>query len=140
MDERIDARKLPREALEEKRRQSRKLRKRGLTRKEIGDILGVHADTVGRWLKLDSGDLSVNRGGRQIGQARHLSRDHERRLQQMITDNAPDQMKMPYALWTRRAVMELIERETGIKMPIRTVGEYLKRWGFTPQKPTKRAY
>ncbi len=27
-----------------------------------------------------------------------------------------------------------------IKMPIRTVGEYLKRWGFTPQKPLKRAY
>lgn len=25
-------------------------------------------------------------------------------------------------------------------MPIRTVGEYLKRWGFTPQKPLKRAY
>ena len=25
-------------------------------------------------------------------------------------------------------------------MPIRTAGEYLKRWGFTPQKPIKRAY
>jgi len=25
-------------------------------------------------------------------------------------------------------------------MPIRTVGEYLKRWGFTAQKPLKRAY
>ena len=25
-------------------------------------------------------------------------------------------------------------------MPLRTVGEYLKRWGFTPQKPLKRAY
>ena len=25
-------------------------------------------------------------------------------------------------------------------MPIRTVGQYLKRWGFTPQKPLTRAY
>ncbi len=25
-------------------------------------------------------------------------------------------------------------------MPVRTVGEYLKRWGMTPQKPLKRAY
>jgi len=25
-------------------------------------------------------------------------------------------------------------------MPIRIVGEYLKRWGFTPQKPLRRAY
>jgi len=36
--------------------------------------------------------------------------------------------------------MELIQQETGITMPIRTVGEYLKRWGFTPQKPVRRAY
>jgi transposase len=25
-------------------------------------------------------------------------------------------------------------------MPIRTVGEYLKRWRYTPQKPLKQAY
>ncbi len=24
--------------------------------------------------------------------------------------------------------------------PVRTVGEYLRRWGYTPQKPIKRAY
>jgi len=28
----------------------------------------------------------------------------------------------------------------GFWMPIRTIGEYLKRWGFTPQRPLKRAY
>ncbi len=33
-----------------------------------------------------------------------------------------------------------IERECGVVMPIRSVGEYLKRWGFTPQCPVKRAY
>ena len=43
-------------------------------------------------------------------------------------------------MWTRKAVNELIKQETGITMPIRTVGEYLKRWGFTPQKPVRRAY
>ncbi|AWF80578.1 hypothetical protein BTJ40_07015 [Microbulbifer sp. A4B17] len=52
----------------------------------------------------------------------------------------PDQLKFNYALWARKAVMELIEREYGIKIPIRTVGDYLKRWGFTPQKPARRAY
>ena len=76
-----------------------------MTRAEIGEIVGVHADTVDRWLKLSS-----------------------------------RQLKLDYALWTRKAVMDLIEQETGIRMPIRTVGEYLKRWGFTPQKPVKRAY
>ena len=47
---------------------------------------------------------------------------------------------MSFALWTRGAVQALIKKRCGIEMPIRTVGEYLKRWGFTPQKPLKRAY
>jgi len=140
MEEKIDARKLPRDVIEEKRRQSQRLRKRGMTRKEIGDIVGVHADTVGRWLKLSQKQLKVNRGGRKPGESRHLAADQETKIRKMITDKTPDQLKMPYALWTRKAVMELIEQEAGIKMPIRTVGEYLKRWGFTPQKPAKRAY
>jgi transposase len=48
-------------------------------------------------------------------------------------------MKLAFALWNRRAVMELIEQEFGVKMPLRTVGEYLRRWGYTPQRPMKRA-
>ena len=140
MEEKIDARSLPREVLEEKRRQAHQLRKRGMTRAEIGEIVGVHADTVGRWLKLPSRQLKVNRGGRKKGEGRRLTQAQEDRLRKLITDKAPDQLKLDYALWTRKAVMELIEQETGMRMPIRTVGEYLKRWGFTPQKPVKRAY
>lgn len=140
MESKTDARKLPREVLEEKRRSAHQLRKRGMTRAEIGEIVGVHADTVGRWLKLDSKDLKVNRGGRKLGDSRHLTADQEKKIRQKITDKMPDQLKLPYALWTRKAVMELIKQETGVDMPIRTVGEYLKRWGFTPQKPAKRAY
>ena len=55
-------------------------------------------------------------------------------------DKCPDQLKPPFALWTRNAVQQLIKQLWAIDMPIRTVGEYLKRWGFTPQKPLRRAY
>ena len=41
---------------------------------------------------------------------------------------------MPFALWTRVAVRQLIQMRFGIEMPVRTVGEYLKRWGFTTQR------
>lgn len=140
MKTKVDARSLSREVIEEKRRQAHKLRKRGMTRAEIGEIVGVHADTVGRWLKLDAKNLSVNRGGRQVGDCRHLTLAQEKSLRKKIVDKTPDQLKLPFALWTRKAVMDLIYQETGLKMPIRTVGEYLKRWGFTPQKPMKRAY
>ena len=49
-------------------------------------------------------------------------------------------MGIASALWTRPAVQELIEQQCGIRLPIRTVGEYLRRWGFTPQKPVRKAY
>lgn len=47
---------------------------------------------------------------------------------------------MECALWSRAAVMQWVERECGIKLSVRGVGNYLKRWGFTPQKPIKKAY
>ncbi len=40
----------------------------------------------------------------------------------MIVDKTPEQLKMPFALWTRKAVQELIDRTHGVKMPIRSVG------------------
>lgn len=47
---------------------------------------------------------------------------------------------MDFYLWSRAAVAQLIEQRHGIRLGVRTVGKYLKRWGFTPQKPIKKAY
>ena len=47
---------------------------------------------------------------------------------------------MEFALWSRPAVQQLIERECAIQLHVRSVGKYLTRWGFTPQKPIRRAY
>lgn len=51
------------------------------------------------------------------------------------TSSCLSPLQIDSALWTRSAVQTLIVCECGVKMPIRTVGEYLKRWGYTPQKP-----
>jgi DNA-binding transcriptional MerR regulator len=69
-----------------------------------------------------------------------LTSEQEKEIQKLIQDKVPDQLKLPFALWTRIAVQQLIKRIYSIDMPIRTVGEYLSRWGFTPQKPLRRAY
>lgn len=58
----------------------------------------------------------------------------------LITDRTPDQLRLPFALWTREAVRDLIEQRCGVTLSVRTVGRYLKGWGFTPQKPLRRAY
>jgi hypothetical protein len=51
----------------------------------------------------------------------------------------PEQLRLPFYLWTREAVGQLIEKRFGIVVSIWTIGRYLKRWGFTPQKPVRRA-
>lgn len=78
--------------------------------------------------------------GRRVGQLRRLTAEQELHIQRLICKNRPEQFKLTFALWTRGAVMLLVQQEFGIELPIRTMGEYLKRWGFTPQKPVRRAY
>ncbi len=58
----------------------------------------------------------------------------------LITDRCPDQLKLPFALWTREAVRDLLAQRFGVQVSVRTVGLYLARWGLTPQKPLRRAY
>jgi transposase len=84
--------------------------------------------------------VKVRHGHRPQGAGRALSREQEREVQRLIRDHVPDQLKMNYALWTRHAVGELIARRFSIRLAVRAVGEYLKRWGFTPQRPLKKAY
>ena len=58
----------------------------------------------------------------------------------LITDRCPDQLKLPFALWTREAVQHLLAQRFGVQVAVRTVGRYLAAWGLTPQKPLRRAY
>jgi transposase len=78
--------------------------------------------------------------GHKQGIGRLLTSEQEKQAQNLIIDKMPDQLKLPFALWTRRAIVELIRREFGVTIAIRTMGNYLQRWGFTPQKLKKRAY
>lgn len=84
--------------------------------------------------------LKPKERGRSPGDGRSLSAEQEGHIRRLICEKRPEQLKMDFALWTRGAVMELIARECGISLKIRAVGNYLKRWGFTPQKPIRRAY
>jgi len=141
--EKIDARTLNQEAQEALRKQIVRLRKAGRSHKEIADIVGFTESHCSRvWTRYQKGGAnSVAKGkrGRRQGEQRKLSAEQEAEIKRLIIDKAPNQLKLSFALWTRDAVRLLIEQRCGFSMPIRTVGEYLKRWGFTPQKPAKWA-
>jgi transposase len=142
--EKIDARKLKKEVQQQLRQQAVRLRKKGMGYRDIAEIVGVNPDTVGRWCreyaKHGVKGIKIKKRGRKQGEKRTLMPEQEKRIQKAIVDKEPDQLKLPFALWTRIAVQQLIKQLLSIDMPIRTVGEYLSRWDFTPQKPLRRAY
>ncbi len=139
-----DARTLPPAAQEEKRRTAMRLREAGESFTAIGRLLGVHYATVSMWwARYEVGGLGAlvaQTRGRRIGTQRRLSLRQEQAIQKAITDTTPDQLRLPFAWWTRAAIKQLIQRRYGIDLPVRTMGHYLERWGFTAQKPLKRAY
>lgn len=111
---------------------------------DIAAVLGVREETISRWCtRYGRGGreaLPGDRTGRPIGSGRILDSEQERGIRQAIEAETPQQLAIPSALWTRQAVRELIHQRVGIRLPIRTVGEYLRRWGYTPQKPVRKAY
>jgi transposase len=137
-------RKLTREARYERRVQVIRLRKAGRTYDEIATLTGLSRtgvfDICKRHATSGSSALHDAAGGRKLGEQRLLSPAQEALVQKLIADKTPDQLKMPYALWSRAAVAELIEQRFGLKLKVRTMGMYLQRWGFTPQKPMRKAY
>lgn len=142
--EREDARKLPEAAREEKRKQVIRLRRRGETYVDIAEQTGLSKSAVFNICqRVEARGVSgtqERRRGRREAEARSLSAEQERELQRMIGDKTPDQLKMPFALWSRTAVRQLIDDRYGVTLAVRTVGNYLARWGFTPQKPIRKAY
>jgi len=139
----IDARTLKQDVQEAQRQQIVRLRKDGRSNKETAEIVGVSESHCSRvWKRYQKeGDNAISKGtrGRRHGEQRNLTAEQEAEIKRLLIDKVPNQLKLSFALWTRDAVRQLIEQKYEISMPIRTVGEYLKRWGFTPQKPAKWA-
>jgi transposase len=116
----------------------------GLRQAEVARLFGVHPNTVSKWVRaarVGGRDvLAAGRRGRRPGEQLALRARQQQVIVGLIRDKNPDQLRLPFALWTREAVRDLIEQRYGSRLAIRTVGDYLRRWGFTPQKPIQRAY
>ena len=142
--EKENARRQTLEQLHERRKQVIRLHKKGIKIMQIVELTGLSYPPVRAAIDLfEAGGWSAirpTRRGRARGDGRVLTGAQEETIQRMIIDTRPEQLKMDFHLWSRAAVMQLIEQEFGITLPVRSVGKYLTRWGFTPQKPIKRAY
>lgn len=137
-----DARSLPAGAQEDLRRKAVQAVRQGMTQTEAARIFGVSRGAVNQWMR------RYQEGGARALAARRRGRPPEARLDaaqraaaiRLITGRCPDQLRLPFALWTREAVQELLAQRFGVEVSVWTVGRYLRGWGLTPQKPVRRAY
>ena len=138
-----DARQLSDEVLEALRLRAMRGMESGFTEADVAEILGVSRGTVSRWWTAYSASgtdaLPHERTGRPVGSGRTLSDVQAARIQELIDGNTPEGLGIASPLWSRRAVRDLIAKELGIRMPVRTVGEYLKRWGYTAKRPRRHS-
>lgn len=140
----VDMRKLPAAAQEERRRQVVGLRESGLTFAAIAAQTGLTENGVSgicrRYAERGMAGLVGGPRGPAPGTGRFLSAQQEADTQALICRHLPDALGLPYALWSRAAVQMLVEQRCGVRLAVRSMGTYLARWGFTAQKPLRRAY
>lgn len=137
-----DFRSLTPQAQETVRFKAMSALKEGRSKAEVARVFGVSRQAIHTWVNLQEAagveGLRARRRGRPAGS--RLNARQQRTICRLITDHCPDQMKLPFYLWTREAVVHLLARQCGVKVSVWTAGRLLARWGFTPQKPTRRAF
>ena len=114
----------------------------GLTQTVVAQMLEVSRMAVGMWCRRSVADGldALKKGKRGNPTGPRLKGPQAAMICNIIRDRRPEQMKLPFFLWTREALQRLIEEQYGIILAIRTVGDYLARWGFTVQTPLVRVY
>lgn len=114
------------------------------TQRAAAKAVGVTRQEVNRWCrKYEKGGwaaLEARKRGRRPDEQKALKPHQCATLVRLISEKMPDQLKMPFVLWTRAAVRDLAAERFGVCVSLVTIGNYLRSWGFTAQKPTRRAY
>ena len=138
-----DARSLPAKAQEDLRRRVVEAVQKGLSQNRSGaDLRGgpgygepLDGARGTRRAPGTESPTSKTASGFAIGPAsgRHHGTLHGQWL-------CPDQLSLPFALWTREAVQKLLWRKFDVQVSVWTVGRYLRAWRLTPQKPVRRVY
>jgi transposase len=136
-----DARFLPPVIQESIRHSAIELYLNGLNPTKISRKLCVSRQSVYNWIKSHSKNgikgLELKKRGRPKGC--QLQPWQSAQIVNLIINYCPDQLSMPFYLWTRESVGALIKNKFRISTSKWTIGRYLAKWGFSSQKPARRA-
>ena len=125
--------------IEQRRRTALTLLDEGLSLHEVARIVECHASSVLRWRD------AREKSGSEVfvvktspGRPRRLSEKDLRKLEKLL-------LKGPLAfgyrtdLWTTQRIADVIEQEFGVKYHRDHIGRVMKKMGWSPQKPERRA-
>ena len=118
------------------------LKKKKGTQLQAADIFGLSKSGIEKiWRKYKTGGKrGISKKKRGVQGGKKINGKQSAEVRQLIRDKLPDQLKLPFGLWTREAVQQLILVRFGIELSRWQVGRYLKSWGYTPQKPITKAF
>lgn len=112
------------------------------THEQAGVMFHLSKSAVDKiWLRYkEKGKRGLTNKKRGVKGGKKINGLQAAEVRGLIKDKLPDQLKLPYGLWTREAVQGLIFKKYGIELSRWQVGRYLKAWGYTPQKPISKAF
>jgi transposase len=142
--DKTDARSLSPTAQEALRKRAVAAVVAGMKQCDVAHAFGVSAYIVSQWMKRyranGASALDARPKGPAKGTRALLTPKQAKQIRQLIIDKCPEQLKLPFYLWSREAVQDLIRWKCAVAVSINTAGNYLSAWGFTVQKPVRRAY
>lgn len=118
------------------------LNKKTGTHKEAATLFQLTKSAVDKiWLRYKrQGKRGLVAKKRGVKGGKKLNGIQAADIKRLIKVKLPDQLKLPFGLWTREAVQQLIEKQYSVNLSRWQVGRYLKAWGYTPQKPISKAF
>lgn len=125
-NEKIDLRKISPEKLHRIKIKAMELRDQGISNKEVAQKLNLDTTVLSRWY---SNHVKNYRQPQEV-----LKRGRKQGTQKSLTDYQEDmiikRLQKSSSLLDKELVKETIEEQYNIKVPITTVGDYLKKWGI----------
>ena len=136
-----DARKLDRKSQESLRVRGVRAIQTGETPESVAQTLDVAVSTVYGWLaKYRDGGWNELKRKKAPGRPPKIQGRYLKWIYDMVTTKTPDQLKLPFALWTRSLIREAINKKYGFNLSITSVGRLMAQLGLTCQKPLQKAY
>lgn len=108
---------------------------------QVAGVLGFHVRTVQKWVKkYQEGGESALQAIPLKGRPSKLTELQKKRIARLVIGKDPRQLKLPFALWTREQVKELILRLYGLELSLTSVGRLLHEMGLSVQKSKYQAW